>query len=434
LCGAFLALFGLAVGPGHAQAPSGDIIYTRQPTFRIPFEVDAVGPRLREVQLYVSTDLGRLWNYAARTAPAQLGFDFRAERDGLYWFTVRTVDVEGRAYPLTLENARPGLKVYVDTAPQQVFVRPLPGREGLVGVEWEVRDETLDLRTLRIDYRVSGRGAWLPLTIDTTPSGQRTWQVGTTGTVEVRLSIHDRAGNPREATTTVNAAADHRVADAGAVRSASPAANANVRMVNSKRLSLNYEVKDAGPSGVSAVQLWYTQDGRSWQMYKEEREAKPPLVFDVHGEGLYGFTLVIRSGVGLGDSPPQMGDPPQVWVEVDLTKPFVQVLNVDVGRGSETGNLTVSWRAVDKNLAAQPITLSYAERKEGPWTKFAKDLENTGRYVWRMEQNVPFKCFIRVEAADKAGNIGSADWEKVVLVDLAQPKGHILDVGPASKP
>src|SRR5262249_40206039 len=155
-----------------------------------------------------------------------------------YWFTVRTVDVDGRAYPLTLESARPGLKVFVDTAPQQVFLRPLPGRDGLVGIEWEVRDETLDLRTLRIDYRVPGRGAWLPLTIDTTLIGQRTWQVGSTGLVEVRLTIHDRAGNPREATTTVSATAEPRAADPGVVRPASPAANANVRMVNSKRISL----------------------------------------------------------------------------------------------------------------------------------------------------------------------------------------------------
>ena len=47
--------------------------------------------------------------------------------------------------------------------------------------------------------------------------------------------------------------------------------------------------------------------------------------------------------------------------------------------------------------------------------------------------NVPFKFFVRVEAVDKAGNVGSADWDKIVIVDLAQPKGVILDVAPGKQ-
>src|SRR5207237_8087990 len=127
------------------------VIYPRQMTFRIPFEELEPGRRLREVQLYVSTDYGRTWNQAATATPEQRGFEFRADRDGLYWFTVRTTDADGRAYPPSLQGARPGLKVYVDTAPQQLFVRPLPARVGLLGVEWEVGAAALELRTMRID-------------------------------------------------------------------------------------------------------------------------------------------------------------------------------------------------------------------------------------------------------------------------------------------
>jgi hypothetical protein len=35
-----------------------------------------------------------------------------------------------------------------------------------------------------------------------------------------------------------------------------------------------------------------------------------------------------------------------------------------------------------------------------------------------------------VEATDRAGNIGSADTSAPVIVDLAQPKGVILNVEP----
>jgi hypothetical protein len=210
-------------------------------------------------------------------------------------------------------------------------------------------------------------------------------------------------------------------------------AGGTVRFVNNTRISLNYDIKDVGPSKVSVVELWYTQDGRNWQKYNEDTTARSPYVVTVEREGQYGFTLLAKSGVGLGDPPPRAGDPPQIWVEVDLTKPLVQLRSVDVGRGSETGYLTINWLASDKNLGTQPITLSYAERPEGHWTPIAANLQNSGRFVWRMPPEVPYRFLVRVEAADKAGNIGSAENEpaKPVIVDLSQPKVQVLGVEPA---
>ena len=98
-----------------------------------------------------------------------------------------------------------------------------------------------------------------------------------------------------------------------------------MRFVNNTRISLNYDIKDVGPSKVSVVELWYTQDGRNWQKYNEDTTARSPYVVTVEREGQYGFTLLAKSGVGLGDPPPRAGDPPQIWVEVDLTKPLLQL-------------------------------------------------------------------------------------------------------------
>src|SRR5205823_2971460 len=156
-----------------------------------------------------------------------------------------------------------------------------------------------------------------------------------------------------------------------------------------------YEIKDKGPSGVSVVELWYTQDraGRTWQKHPSDQagDVRPPFAVDVSGEGLYGFTLVVKSGVGLGDRSPQVGEQPQVWVEVDTTKPVVRIGNVEVGRGPDAGRLTINWNATDKNLGRQPITLAYAEQAGGPWTPIAANVENTGRYVWQMPPGVPYK-------------------------------------------
>jgi hypothetical protein len=206
----------------------------------------------------------------------------------------------------------------------------------------------------------------------------------------------------------------------------SPAA-AEVRLVNSKHISLNYEVKGVGPSGITDVELWCTRDGRTWKKLETLHQKTPPCVVDVADEDLYGFTLVVRTGAGLGKAP-QEGDPPQVWVEVDTTRPTVRLLGVEAAKGSTGRQLTIRWKAADKNMAARPITLTYAAQAEGPWLPVAGPLENTGHYVWQVPAEVPHRLFLRVEAADQVGNVGSAQTPDALLDDTSQPTVSILQV------
>jgi hypothetical protein len=206
-----------------------------------------------------------------------------------------------------------------------------------------------------------------------------------------------------------------------------------VRMVNSKRINLNYEVKDVGPSGIGGVELWYTQDSKSWKKYDVGPQRQAPFTVEVNEEGLYGFTLVARSGVGLGKEPPQPGDLPQVWVEVDLTKPTVSLTSAEPGVSGRTPSLTIRWTATDKNLATRPITLSWSEQADGPWTPIAANLENTGHYVWQLAPSSPRRLLVRVEASDLVGNVGYAQLEKPVMIDMSQPSISILGVEPGSR-
>ena len=67
-----------------------------------------------------------------------------------------------------------------------------------------------------------------------------------------------------------------------------------VHVINKKRLKLNFEVKDVGPSGVSGVELWYTRDGKDWRKGSELTNPHSPITFRVADEGLYGFTLIVH--------------------------------------------------------------------------------------------------------------------------------------------
>jgi hypothetical protein len=438
-CCRSLTLLTLLVLVGAAVAQGADDVRvspTKDRTFRIPFQTQPGDRRLREIQLYYSMDQGRTWRQYATATPDQGYFQqFTAPQDGMYWFAVRTVDLQGRINPPTDDGLRAGLKVLVDTQRPIVNLRGLTARDGHVGVEWEARDENLDINTLRLEYQVQGGTQWQPVRTELIATGQAYWIPITNAPLEVRLTVSDTAGNVGEARLALAAPGPASAGNAypppppGNPPPAQPA----MRYVNNKRINLNYKLDDVGPSG-AIVELWYTRDGRNWQKYSEDKNPQPPYIVDVHDEGVYGFTLVVRSGVGIGDKPPQVGDPPQIWVEVDLTKPQVRLLNVDVGRGIDAGNMTITWTATDKNMARQPITLSYAEQPDGPWTTIASTLDNTGRYVWRMPPTgVPFKMLVRVEAVDKAGNIGSAITTEHVKVDLSRPKVSILDVGSAGK-
>ena len=212
-----------------------------------------------------------------------------------------------------------------------------------------------------------------------------------------------------------------------------PPSAPSVRMVNSRRINLNYELKDVGESGISGIELWYTQDTRSWQKYEGPVQKQGPYVVEVNGEGLYGFTMVARSGVGFSRDVPQAGELPQVWVEVDLTRPAVQITGVELNCTPKAQNLIIRWNASDKNLTARPITLSYAEKADGPWTPIAANLENTGKYEWLVPASVPKRICVRVEASDLVGHLGAAHTADAVLIDRARPTVSILTVEPDKK-
>jgi hypothetical protein len=202
-----------------------------------------------------------------------------------------------------------------------------------------------------------------------------------------------------------------------------------VRMVKSRRFTLNFAFKDVGPSGVSAVELWYTQDGQEWKMH-EVLPKKPPYVVEVDEEGRYGFTLQARSGVGLGPKPPAPGDEPQMWVVIDQTKPEVQFLEVSPTRSNNKHALVIQWKATDANFGRQPISLSYAEREAGPWQTIATNVFNNGHFTWELPNNMPGQFHVKVEAIDLAGNVGHAQTTTPVVLDNSMPNVQILAIEP----
>jgi hypothetical protein len=214
-----------------------------------------------------------------------------------------------------------------------------------------------------------------------------------------------------------------------------PAAAPMTRQVNSKRILLHYELRDAQALGIVGVELWYTQDTKSWFRHEAPPHKNPPYVIEVSEEGTYGFTLIPCNGAGRIERPPQPGDQPQIWISVELTKPHVRLVDIKpAGQGPQRA-ITVMWEARDRNLASKPITLSYAEQIQGPWVPLAANLENSGRFTWQVPPSMPDRFYVRVEAMDQYGNVGLDQTPHPILLSFPQPRATITSVDqPSPRP
>ena len=208
-----------------------------------------------------------------------------------------------------------------------------------------------------------------------------------------------------------------------------PRRDGAARVVNQRQFQIGYRIEEIGPSGISSVELFITQDnGATWYRYGEDADKRSPFIVSVPREGAYGFTLNVRSGVGLAADPPQPGEKPSIVVNVDETAPRVQLLPVEQGRGQSLNKLLIRWMVQDENLAERPISLWYGASQNGPWQPIAGGLDNTGSHVWTMAAGIAPRIFFRIEARDSAGNVQRLDTTEPLLIDLSKPSARILDV------
>jgi hypothetical protein len=207
-----------------------------------------------------------------------------------------------------------------------------------------------------------------------------------------------------------------------------------IQMTNCLQVTLDYEVTKLGPSGLGSVDLYVTQDdGRTWNWLANDPDLKPPITAELPGEGVYGFWLVVKSKVGKGRRPPQSGDLPQMKLEVDTTPPFAE-LNYPEPVPQRRDALLMTWKATDRNMGPNPITLQWAERPEGPWQSIATDIPNSGRFIWNLPQRIPEKVYLRLTVRDTAGNVSVAETPEPIIVDLNEPEGQLKGVITAPRP
>lgn len=218
------------------------------------------------------------------------------------------------------------------------------------------------------------------------------------------------------------------------VKEASYRGPTGTQVVNHHIFDLEYQVDDVGPSGVSAIELFVTEDnGSHWFTYGNDEDLHSPVLIDTRGEGTFGFAVRVRNGLGFADDAPQPGQVPEMVITVDETQPTIELAQ-PVMKTDGFGVIQLAWRVYDANPASTPVRLEYSATPNGPWTPvFDWQFDQNG-YQWGVRPGTPTQLYFRLLARDAAGNVASTQTTQPVVVDLRRPVGRLLRVQPVSQP
>lgn len=185
------------------------------------------------------------------------------------------------------------------------------------------------------------------------------------------------------------------------------------------------------PEGLASTELWYQSlDGEKsggWQKLGQAFGKDTPVVWSPP-EGHWQVYLrpILTSGLA-GPDPskePEKVKPQKEFV-IDRSAPQVAV-TFPASKAKLRGGdqYTVTWTAVDPYLRNTPIAIRWSRDGSGTFETVAENLPNSGSFQWTVPRDMSQTGVLRVEAMDKAGNLGGADATSI-LVDSIKPKGKV---------
>lgn len=456
-----------------AQLPGdGHTAYSRDDRIKIPFDINPKD-KVSKVVLYYAYEGGN-WQEADSVRPGgRREFIFRADREGSYAFATMTHMTDGKTDPDRKDQLREQKRVVFDKSPPKVVVRASLGADGAPGIEWDVADEYMDQKGVRLEFRwpEMGRFEAIDKNVPFGPRDSRHWQLKASDRMQVRVVATDRAGNKTESDpvwvsakdaagggdaplpkTVAGGASPVKDPDVSPARTTTSAAQPALHYVNTRTLSLKVNAT-VGPSGLKKAYLYVADDKLTWTKARTELgplpappstdpDKRPPLLLDftyqAERDGLHNFIVIVENHRGKSRHIPQKGDPGDVQVMVDTTPPAIEL--VGVPRVSSNGDrgafVDIKWKATDANIAPVPIKLEYQAVRdekpgEGEWKAITPDwIDNTGQHTWSAPTGEAYLFHIRVTCRDRAGNENVATTAVPVNVDTALPGVQGVDVAP----
>lgn len=200
-----------------------------------------------------------------------------------------------------------------------------------------------------------------------------------------------------------------------------------------KELSIN---TPADPS-VQTRELWYrSNDGKAWGTWQKHGinfNRDTPITW-APPEGHWQIFLRKIYTSGLANEVPTEATKGYQEFIIDRSNPVVAIKFPAVGAKLKGGErYTITWDAQDAHLRTNPVTISYSRDGKGTWETVAGAIPNSGSFEWAVPRDMTTTGVLRVEAADKATNVGSIETTGI-LVDSIKPKGRVTGPLVSAKP
>jgi hypothetical protein len=202
--------------------------------------------------------------------------------------------------------------------------------------------------------------------------------------------------------------------------------------INTNRCTLNYALDNLGTQAIQRIEAFATKDnGKTWQRVAVDSGKTSAIDLKLGEDGLYGVVLVVTTLAQPGALPTE-ADQPDWWIEVDTTAPEVRLESATPGANDDAGLLSLTWNVQDKNLAPDSVDLFWSGSPDGPWRSIAKGLRSDSQYRWAVPREVGGKCYLKIEATDRAGNVGRFVSQQSIATELPKPKARVLGINPSA--
>ncbi len=183
---------------------------------------------------------------------------------------------------------------------------------------------------------------------------------------------------------------------------------------------------------VATRELWYRSfDGKAWGAWQKHSItfAKDTPITWAPPEGHWQVYLRKILTSGLAPEVPGEATKPSGEFIIDRTAPAVAI-GFPASKAKLRGGdrYTVKWDAQDSHLRTSPVNILWSVDGKGTFAPVATGIANNGSFEWNVPKDMTTAGVLKIEAADKATNVGSAE-VTAILVDSIKPKGKV--VGPA---
>ncbi len=445
-----------------ADPTAGRIYYVSGSRFDVSIELWKLEKNDTPVKVECSLDQGKTWQPVLHPEGSSISrtqsFGFRAQSDGTYFFRLHSLRAEQPVIHspiiVVVDSKRPSADLVVEL-----------DHKGRWIANCVISDANLNPDSLHVDYRTSEAEPWLQSYVQLT---QTTNALAWRGECELENSRQDRrmqvrlvgkdyAGNafqvvrfpelitaspidlsqkvasdlpnrfspgteaeqvtinreqpspystasysfptPRDGPTALPQAVNPSLAGRASLMPS------NAVYSNTREFKLDFALEQNAAKAVE-IELWATTDsGQTWSPWGVSDSPEDPLQVEVVEDGNFGFYLspIVRSGTK--PVPPAPGQEPTIWVVVDTTNPNPKITNARLQEGTESV-LTIDYDCFSDDVASRSTTLSWSERPQGPWNTIESELPNSGRYLWQCDNTRPGTFYLKIEAIDRASNVG----------------------------